>query len=192
MDDETLQRAIAGDRAAYEQLGRWLNLEIGRSLSRRFSPEVAGELRQRAAIAILHHLDDAPTSVTAFRWWTWSFVQIRILRWYDESKREVRRSVLRAEYAAVAPKQAAMESQFSAQEKWAFFEEAIEKLPAKYRELLWARLVEGLSYREIAARFEVAVGTARSRVMVAKRRVLAKWSQERKTRTDHRTSERAS
>ena len=49
--------------------------------------------------------------------------------------------------------------------------EALEKLPAEFREVLVLREMEGLSYKEIAEISGIAIGTVMSRLARARKRL---------------------
>jgi RNA polymerase sigma-70 factor (ECF subfamily) len=59
--------------------------------------------------------------------------------------------------------------------------EALDRLPLRYREVIFLAAVEGLSYREIALRCEVPIGAVMSRVFRARRRLLKALTFERKS-----------
>lgn len=54
--------------------------------------------------------------------------------------------------------------------------DALSRLPEEQQTLLWLREVEGLSYDELAATFEIPVGTVRSRLFAAREALRRVWS----------------
>jgi len=65
------------------------------------------------------------------------------------------------------------EAQLLQQDTVARVREAIERLPADFREVLVLREIEGLSYREIASVVRAPIGTVMSRLARARERLLA-------------------
>jgi len=59
--------------------------------------------------------------------------------------------------------------------------DAFGRLPADQRSLLWLREVEGHSYEELAATFEIPVGTVGSRLSAAREALRNIWYAEHKT-----------
>ena len=53
--------------------------------------------------------------------------------------------------------------------------DALRRLPAEQRTLLWLREVEGQSYAELAAVLDIPVGTVRSRLFAAREALRAVW-----------------
>ncbi|HEX5411798.1 MAG TPA: RNA polymerase sigma factor [Terriglobia bacterium] len=58
--------------------------------------------------------------------------------------------------------------------------DALEKLDAEKRALLWLREVEGCSYQELAEMLAVPVGTVRSRLFAAREQLRRVWNVEGK------------
>jgi len=48
-------------------------------------------------------------------------------------------------------------------------EEALNSLPKHYRVTLWLRIIENLSYEEIAETLEINIGTVKSRINMARK-----------------------
>jgi RNA polymerase sigma-70 factor (ECF subfamily) len=57
--------------------------------------------------------------------------------------------------------------------------DAFQRLPEEQRALLWLREVQGQSYSELAATFEIPVGTVRSRLFAAREALRDIWYRER-------------
>lgn len=57
-------------------------------------------------------------------------------------------------------------------------EDALEKVDAEKRTLLWLREVEGYSYEELAEMLEIPVGTVRSRLFAAREQLRRVWELE--------------
>ena len=65
--------------------------------------------------------------------------------------------------------------------------EAIEKLPIEFREVVVLRELEELSYKEIAVVLGVPIGTVMSRLARARKRLLASLEGERVSNTSKAT-----
>ena len=59
-------------------------------------------------------------------------------------------------------------------------EDALEKLDAEKRALLWLREIEGYSYQELAEMLAIPVGTVRSRLFAAREQLRRVWNVEGK------------
>ena len=66
--------------------------------------------------------------------------------------------------------------------------QAIEKLPAEFREVIVLRELEGLSYRQIADVTEIPVGTVMSRLARGRKRLEQRLSQSREPLTSGQTA----
>ena len=64
--------------------------------------------------------------------------------------------------------------------------EAFEKLPEEQRTLLWLREVEGQSYSELAAIFEIPIGTVRSRLFATREALRKIWRGAQKRQEEKR------
>ena len=63
--------------------------------------------------------------------------------------------------------------------------QALEKMPALFREVIVLRELEGLSYKEIAAVAEVPIGTIMSRLARARRQLQAEVARQLNPSSDH-------
>ena len=66
-------------------------------------------------------------------------------------------------------------------EKRSIVEDALQRLPAEQRALLWLREVEGQSYEELAAILDIPIGTVRSRLYAAREALRSIWHSERRS-----------
>jgi RNA polymerase sigma-70 factor, ECF subfamily len=62
--------------------------------------------------------------------------------------------------------------------------DALERLPAEQRTLIWLREVEGQSYEELADILEIPVGTVRSRLFAAREELRRIWQMNPKEKKE--------
>lgn len=90
-------------------------------------------------------------------------------------RREVRRlhatARLRAAAVAAHDQSDAVVERLDATTRWSLVADALTRLPAGERDVLVLRVWEGLSYEEVAESLHVPVGTVRSRLNRARRRL---------------------
>lgn len=173
-DDESrlVERARAGDRDALEELAR-LHFGSAYALLHRLvgNHEDAEDLAQECFVRAWSALRKgaAPRSFAA---WIRT-IALRLAR--DHHRVRVRRGIagaLEAEVSRVAAKAVADEG--SARELGDVVRRALERLPARLRETLFLRVLEGLDYDEVGRAVGVKPATARTRVMQA-RKLLLRW-----------------
>lgn len=194
MDDHEMVRlALADDRRAYELLGKRIDSELRRFFARFPDPELAAELAQQTALALLEKFKSREKlpqdSVSG---WIRGFAGTQVKQWFTWLTREQRRAQLREDYARVMPIRPALDEKWYANdERLRMLMEIVAALPDKILEAYEAHLC-GYRYTEIAEMFEVSEATARNRVAVARRRVPERWALQRVTPTPYRTTEKAS
>jgi RNA polymerase sigma-70 factor (ECF subfamily) len=111
-----------------------------------------------------------------FRWGTnlkaWLFSILRNVN--RNRRRAARRAIVIVDAEAVRASETAVDSRPSPEAELLRnvadrdLQVALESLPPKFREPLWLRDVEGLSYADIAVRLEVPIGTVMSRLARAR------------------------
>jgi RNA polymerase sigma factor (sigma-70 family) len=67
----------------------------------------------------------------------------------------------------------AADQQLIVQEEFALFRRAFEQLPARCREVITLRKIEGLSQRETAARMKISEDTVERQMLIGMRRLVA-------------------
>ena len=162
-EPDTVRAAMAGDRAAFEELVRTYQAHVWRFLRHAVGDaHLAEDLAQETFLRAYRHL---PGFAFRSRFSTWLF-QIARNAAVDAARQEARRRRLRLRLAApaeVAPPAAASE-----------IDAALASLPPPLREALVVVEVLGFPYRRAAELLDVPEGTVKRRVFDARRR-LAAW-----------------
>jgi RNA polymerase sigma-70 factor (ECF subfamily) len=159
-------RCQAGDERAFDQLFRLFG---GKSLGylRGLVGDAADDVQQEVWVAVYRGISKL-SNPRAFRTWLFSTTRHRAIDFLRKRKRE-RELVADAalEAAAVEP---ANESDDLALDS-SIVAAALGALPAAHREVLVLRYMNDLSYAEIAVIAGCSIGTIRSRLHHAKRRL---------------------
>lgn len=175
IDLELVGRARSGDTTAFDLLvvkyQRRVAAQI-RMVVRR--PNVIEELTQDVFIHAYDHLDDLRDGI-AFQAWLNTIAR-------NTASAYLRRRQHRIDAKTAEPKEAQGESeqlQFAAsaeqeviaQELFAAIDQAVADLPAKQRDALMLREIDGLDYKSIAATVGAPVNTVRSLIFRARQTV---------------------
>ena len=189
MDSDLLRQAKAGDSAALNSVWCWCVAELQALYRSRVSRETAEVLVQRSAIDLLKKIDQAPDDPGEFRSWLRGFGRKVELRW----RREVARyGEILAEFEDQGATPArGLESQFGMEEERALMDSAIKKLRSPYRSTLRLHN-KRLDAHEIATKLEIAEGTVRWRLMVARQELERLIGIARVTKTPYRAPKIAS
>ena len=189
--ERLLRRTRAGDRRAYDALGKQLTALLQAFFSSRFDAELAVELTQRTLLDLLEKLPQAPLDGPAFTGMIYSFAWIEIRRWAARREQERKRVLRHVEQSEVLVPRRHLDELFAEVELWELTEPLLEELPATHRDVLIARL-SGYSYKAIAAAFDIKAEAALARVRVAKQRITRWRERDRLTKTTFRTTKDAS
>lgn len=138
-EDDVVQRASRGDRAAFEELYNRYARVVHAILLARVRPSDAEDLVQDVFISAFRKLQSLRTPA-AFKGWLAAIARNRAIEYHRTARRE------REEQA-----QAAEEPRTSQDDAFLVLG-AIRRLPEAYRETLILRLVEGMTGPEIADR----------------------------------------
>lgn len=171
-DAELVRRAQAGDREAFGVLvQRHLRRAYRVALALVGAPETAMDLTQEALVRTFEARErlDAGRPFFPFLYQT---LRRRCFNWLRDERGRARRLELGAALVARgSSRDDEPAGRLSRQEEHARVVRAIEALPAREREVLVLKDVEGLRYREIADLVGVPLGTVMSRLYSARRRV---------------------
>ena len=178
VDLELVTRARAGDDAAFELLVVKYQRRVAalvRSLVRR--ADITEELTQEVFLLAYDSLGDLREGVA---FWAWlSTIARNVASGY------LRRPQNRVDTSAVVPDNApdepeqlnfaaSAEQEVIARQLFAMMDEAVADLPAKQRDALLLREIDGMDYRAIAATIGVPVNTVRSLIFRAREAIAAK------------------
>ncbi len=128
-------------------------------LTRRCPPDTAHDLLQEIFLQVLRHRERTESVITP-RAWLFGVARNVLARHYRD--REILHEAVTSELEAPAEREDA---------RLPVMREAILRLPEEMRETLELRLSQELSYEEIAAVLEIPLGTVRSRLHAAVRRL---------------------
>jgi RNA polymerase sigma-70 factor (ECF subfamily) len=160
-DPTTIRAAAAGDLAAFEQIVRAYQQHVWRFLRRLVGDgTVAEDVAQETFLRAFHRL---PTFTFQAKFSTWLF-QIARNAGIDELRARERRARVLHALPPPTPGAAVAEARVE-------IDAALASLPVELRETIVLVEVFGLRYVEAAEVLGVAVGTVKSRMFAARRRV---------------------
>ena len=157
-------RCQAGDERAFAQLFEWFNGRTVRYL-RNLVGEAAEDVQQEVWLAVYRGISSL-TNPGAFRTWLFQTTRHRAIDYLRRQKRE-RELISQASTEVTEVSGPAEESTFDLTD----FDTVLAELPTAQREALLLRYRDDLSYNEIALVVGCSVGTIRSRLHHAKRRM---------------------
>ena len=158
-------RCQTGDERAFAQLFEWFNGRTVRYL-RNLVGEAAEDVQQEVWLAVYRGISSL-TNPGAFRTWLFQTTRHRAIDYLRRQKRE-RELISQASTEATELSEPAEESSaFDLTD----FDAVLAELPTAQREALLLRYRDDLSYNEIALVVGCSVGTIRSRLHHAKRRM---------------------
>jgi RNA polymerase sigma-70 factor (ECF subfamily) len=176
VDRELVARAQSGDAVAFELLVVKYQRRVAaliRSLVRR--ADITEELTQEVFIKAYDHLADLRAGVA---FWAWlgaiarNVASAHLRR--PQTRMDADAAGIEASDEADTPQFAASpEQEAIARELFASIDRALGRLPAKQRDALLLREVDGLDYRAIAATLGVPVNTVRSLIYRAREAIAA-------------------
>ncbi len=178
VDLELVTRARAGDDAAFELLVVKYQRRVAalvRSLVRR--ADITEELTQEVFLLAYDSLGDLREGVA---FWAWlSTIARNVASGYlRRPQNRVDASTVVPDDAPDEPEQlnfaASAEQEVIARQLFAMMDEAVADLPAKQRDALLLREIDGMDYRAIAATIGVPVNTVRSLIFRAREAIAAK------------------
>jgi RNA polymerase sigma-70 factor (ECF subfamily) len=179
--DQLVERAGRGDTSATEQLFANHRQQLRRMVSVRIDPRIAArvdpsDVVQDVLIEAARRLDQyARTREIAFYPWLRQLAWERLVQLHRHHIGRQKRSVTREEAMRISNRSAAQivqklltadtnpSARMMRRETFDRASQALEKLPAGYREVLVLRHLEQLSIAEIAQILGVAEGTVKSR-----------------------------
>lgn len=166
LDEYLVASARAGSRPAFEQLAeRWQGKLRAHAYRLTGEAEAARDMAQEAWVEIvrgLKRLDDA----VAFPAWAYRIVTRRCARWVRGRQKD---RTLAADYAAEMSIVEAADD--SGDDRLERVKRALSRLPAEQRAAVALFHLDGLSVAEVALATDTAVGTVKTRLMHARRKL---------------------
>lgn len=170
-EQQWLDRAARGDAAAFEQLVlRYQKPVYNLALRMTGNPDDALDLSQEAFVRAWRSLKEL-RSGAAFSTWLYRLTSNLCIDFLRSAKRRPAASLTAAEQdeqmdvpdPAPSPEQRVLRQ--LDQER---LRQAMDALPVEYRQILTLRVINGLSYLQIAQILDVAEGTVKSRLSRAR------------------------
>jgi DNA-directed RNA polymerase specialized sigma24 family protein len=184
MDRNLLRAARNGDRRAYEALGRWLFAELAVFFERHPAHEI-DELIQETTTEILGSLSSAADDPVAFRDFVRGFAGTRALTRRRDAARDHERITLGSHPAIESPSVTILGPLIDAVERQLVMEHA-QRLRPIFRDAI-LHLLDGGTYRSLAASKNIPEQTAWSRVERATELVSRSIGLARRTPRPYRT-----
>lgn len=165
-DEHCAEAAASGDPQAFSELVRRYHARIFRYLVRMVGcREEARDLTQDTFLSAYRMLPRWERRAP-FRTWLFriaSNAAIDVLR-----RRRIHDPGSISDIAEPLANGPDVEQLVHSEQRYAFFERALERVPSIYRQPLLLRELEGMSYGEIASLLDVAEGTVKSRIARAR------------------------
>jgi len=164
-DREIWDRICRRDAAAFEELYRAYSAGLQAFLRRALSnPQAAEDVTQETFASIWRHPNGFDPARGTLRSYLFGAGRKRAAEWWRQQKPQSAGETEKTEECKA--------------ETRSLVEDALARLTAEQRSLLWLREVEGQSYAELATILEIPVGTVRSRLFVAREALRKIWHGE--------------
>ncbi|HOP56264.1 MAG TPA: sigma-70 family RNA polymerase sigma factor [bacterium] len=172
-DTELIRRIQTGDEKAFEEIiRRYSNRIINLATQIMGSQDEGWDIAQEVFISVWKNIKSFDISKNFYPW----VRKITINACYEELRRRKGHiessldDVEEGEPSIDVPDDAySPEDIFDKIELKEAVEEALNSLPKHYRVTLWLRIIENLSYEEIAETLEINIGTVKSRINMARK-----------------------
>lgn len=163
-----IDRAVAGDRTALEAIYRRFQTPLF-NLAYRYTRDAAAaeDILQEVFIKVFTHLDEIKSAET-FPAWVYRIGVNASLTYLRRRTRERRKSVPMADIEGRI-EEASYDSDTAHLRRP--IEEAMEALSPKLRSVFILHDVQGFKHEEIAASLEISVGTSKSHLFKARRKI---------------------
>jgi len=175
-DQRRVERALRGDRTAFEELFvAYRERVYGVVFGYVRDADDALDLTQDAFVKAFQKLASFKGESSFFTWIT----QIAIHLAIDHTRKKKRRRLVqlddpeRGESAPLAVEPAAVAKGLLAEELRGRYEEALEGLSDKHRTVFVLHTVKGMAYKEIASVLDISIGTVMSRLHYARKKIQA-------------------
>jgi RNA polymerase sigma-70 factor (ECF subfamily) len=170
---ELIRLAQKGDGRAFEEIiNRYSNRVINLATQIMGSRDEGWDVAQEVFISIWKNIKSFDTTRNLYPW----IRRITINTCYEELRRRKRDretfldDVEEEEPSIDIPDETYLpDDNFSKIELKEVIEKAFETLPEHYRVTLWLRVVENLTYEEIAETLNINIGTVKSRINMARK-----------------------
>jgi len=172
-DIDLIKLAQKGDEKAFEEIvNRYSNRVINLATQIMRSKDEGWDVAQEVFISIWRNIKNFDSTKSLYPW----IRRITINACYEElrkrgkSKESSLDDVEDDEPSIDVPDETySPEDTFSKIELKEVIEKALESLPEHYRTTLWLRVVENLTYEEIAETLNINIGTVKSRINMARK-----------------------
>ena len=172
-DTELIRRIQKGDEKAFEEIiRRYSNRIINLATQIMGSQDEGWDIAQEVFISVWKNIKSFDISKNFYPW----VRKITVNACYEELRRRKGHiessldDVEEGEPSIDVPDDAySPEDIFAKIELKEVVEEALNSLPKHYRVTLWLRIIENLSYEEIAETLEINIGTVKSRINMARK-----------------------
>jgi RNA polymerase sigma-70 factor (ECF subfamily) len=160
-DRELWDRICQQDTAAFEELYLTYSVGLEAFLKRALNPQAAEDVTQETFARIWRHPNGFDPTRGTLRSYLFGAGRKRAAEWWRQQ---------RLQGGATTEKTDECKA-----ETRTLVGDALARLTAEQQGLLWLREVEGQSYAELAAIFEIPVGTVRSRLFAAREALRKVW-----------------
>ncbi len=162
-----VERACLGNPDAAEQIYRAMQPRLQAFLQYQgFDEATRQDLASEVSELVLTKIETLRKPVT-FEAWFWTITRNRVHAWLRRKQRDSRN------LERPPPDPTPPDEVYVTAEEHAAIRDALARLSDSDRHLLWLREVEGLSYRDISGRLNIAAGAVRVRSHRARQRLEA-------------------
>jgi len=162
-----IRLAKQGDGSAWSQLLDPLQKPVFQFLCRRIPPTDASDVLQLTLLTVFRKLDQCQ-SPEKFSAWVFQIAYRQMLNYLRKSNHPVHRPT-GLDFEPTSRDQQKMDER--TQNRVEDLRQAIDLLPDLIREVVWLRLKEGMSFKEIASVTQSPIGTVLGRMQQGKKRI---------------------
>lgn len=174
-DDQLVEASRAGENVAVEVLLTRYNTKLNEFFNSKLPPTDADELTQKALDVLHGRLRGGELPLGTFRGFVYGVARRLLLNFFST---RARAREFDPDVQSIVDLDPSITRQLSRHRHIQWLRAVLEELPLETQTLLELRYVQGLTYPEIAEIYGIPVGTATSRIRMAKEKLAARRPQQ--------------